>query len=1144
MAASAAVHPSDQTLQSYGLGKLNDLLAEAVGKHLGECDACRRRVAEVTSDSFVGRLQNAQARPETAPPVGSSLAGLSKLDGEARQPSPPPADTLPPGLAEHPDYQVLRELGRGGMGVVYLAENRMMGRKEVLKVVSSHLLNRKGVLERFLREIRSAAQLHHPNIVTAYSATRVGESIVFAMQYVEGYDLSKLVEKSGPLAVAHACNFVYQAALGLQHAHEHGMVHRDIKPSNLMLARDGNKPVVKVLDFGLAKVTSEGVVDVGLTQEGQMLGTPHYIAPEQTVSAQKADIRADIYSLGCTLYCLLTGHPPFDAPSLYELLQAHHSMDAKPLNFIRPEVPAELAAVLAKMLAKEPERRFQTPAEVALALAPFFKKGNVASTRSKPEFSQAGPPDAKQATAGAGSVPARPAAELQPAPAPSVGKPVETPRPEATWKSLVDFKETEPVKKAAPAAASNRRPPWLWPAVAVGVLLLGSVALWGVLIRIWTPEGFIVLKDLPDQAVVIIDDKKATVHWPDGGGPAEIAATPGDHMVQVKKDGFTMKGQTVTVKTGDKTTLTVQLEPLETPTLGKDGADKAEVKPSDSTLGAGPPIGAVVLFSGASLDGWVNRDSKPAEWPVTDGVLTVGRGDIMSVRRFGNFQLHLEFEVPYMPEARGQARGNSGVFLDGMHELQILDSYGLKPQDNECGAIYKRIAPSVNACKPPLQWQTYDVTFHKAKVDRAKVVEKARVTVVQNGLTIIDNVATTPTPGGIDLKPGEDGPILLQDHGNRVEYRNIWIKPLETSRPGKDEAQDSPRSEVNKQPIATSAERTGIEPDGVQASDLARSPNRKASILSGSWRVEENELVQNGGQGTILLGEMTLSSFDLKFQGKIVSGDEGFVALFHRTSGDNVRFFHVGELGGKRVDLGFLCEGKEGGQSKPIATAKGRWYNVLIKVRSAEFWCYLDGQELFHDVDKRFARGRIGLATWDANARYRDIVITTPEGKVLWEGLPDLPGQPGVKVDVPAGVVGRPDAIRRPTDTKVFNGKHYKVFPQQLTWHEAKVRCQELGGHLAIVTSEKENRFLTSLVKEQGLGGAWLGATDEEVEGRWIWVNNTPLRYSNWDIPQKQPNNKQGIEHYMVLLTRFNGTWCDQPNDGRQEHPGFVCQWD
>ena len=199
------------------------------------------------------------------------------------------------------------------------------------------------------------------------------------------------------------------------------MVHRDIKPSNLMLARDGNKPVVKVLDFGLAKVTSERAVDGGLTSEGQMLGTPHYVAPEQTVNAQKADIRADIYSLGCTLYCLLTGHPPFDAPSLYELLQAHHSMDAKPLNFIRPDVPVELAAVVAKMLAKEPERRFQTPAEVAKALTPFFKNGNVGWVCFKPDVSQVGESEASQSGARAVSTPTRPATEVAPVPAPTAG---------------------------------------------------------------------------------------------------------------------------------------------------------------------------------------------------------------------------------------------------------------------------------------------------------------------------------------------------------------------------------------------------------------------------------------------------------------------------------------------------------------------------------------------------------------------------------------------------------------------------------------------------------------------------------------------------------------------------------------------------
>ncbi|MGC8643272.1 MAG: protein kinase domain-containing protein, partial [Isosphaeraceae bacterium] len=378
MEAQPAAHPSERTLRSYGSGQLDRAEADAVRRHLSQCGSCQSKVAGMKAEQDVNGMTTTWVRTGSTSSTNSSLDDLEgRLAGGALF---APASSLPAGLADHRDYQVLRELGRGGMGVVYLAENKLMGRKEVLKVVSSQLLNRQEVLERFQREIRAAALLRHPNIVTAYSASWIGESLVLAMEYVEGTDLAKLVEKKGPLPVAHACNFAYQAALGLQHAQEQGMVHRDIKPSNLMLSREGKKPVIKILDFGLAKVSSETGVDAGLTHEGQMLGTPHYISPEQMVNAQKADIRADIYSLGCTLYCLLSGHPPFDAPSLYELLQAHHSMDATPLYQVRADVPAQLAALVAKMMAKNPQDRFQTPMQVAQALAPFTRKAGHATT--------------------------------------------------------------------------------------------------------------------------------------------------------------------------------------------------------------------------------------------------------------------------------------------------------------------------------------------------------------------------------------------------------------------------------------------------------------------------------------------------------------------------------------------------------------------------------------------------------------------------------------------------------------------------------------------------------------------------------------------------------------------------------------------
>ena len=171
-----------------------------MSKHLEDCDSCQRRVAELSSDEFLGRLQNAQVKPDKSAADWSPF-GVSSTEG-ARGPvvPPPPVDTLPPELVDHPDYEIVRELGRGGMGVVYLARNKLMGRLEVLKVVGGHLVERPGVRDRFLREVQSAAKLQHTNIVTAYSAMRLGESIVLAMEYVDGDDLAKMVKSTRPAA--------------------------------------------------------------------------------------------------------------------------------------------------------------------------------------------------------------------------------------------------------------------------------------------------------------------------------------------------------------------------------------------------------------------------------------------------------------------------------------------------------------------------------------------------------------------------------------------------------------------------------------------------------------------------------------------------------------------------------------------------------------------------------------------------------------------------------------------------------------------------------------------------------------------------------------------------------------------------------
>lgn len=197
-----------------------------------------------------------------------------------------------------------------------------------------------------------------------------------------------------------------------------------------------------------------------------------------------------------------------------------------------------------------------------------------------------------------------------------------------------------------------------------------------------------------------------------------------------------------------------------------------------------PPLNAVILFNGKDLNNWIKRgDSSPAEWTVDDGVMTVkpGTGDIMTTQKFTDFVLHVEFMTPLMPEARGQGRGNSGVYLQGRYEVQVLDSYGIDvPGHGDCGGVYGQFAPLVNACKPPQEWQTYDICFRAARVDESgNVLEHARLTALQNGQVIHNNVQLLGATGGaVDEDVSAPGPLLLQDHGNLMKFRNIWVVEL------------------------------------------------------------------------------------------------------------------------------------------------------------------------------------------------------------------------------------------------------------------------------------------------------------------------------------------------------------------------------
>jgi serine/threonine protein kinase len=279
-------------------------------------------------------------------------------------------------------YRLVDLLGTGGMGAVFKAVQTGIGRTVAIKVLSRKVLKKPTAVPRFLREIRSAAALDHPNIVTAYDADKMGETYYFVMEFVDGQDLRAWLKQWTRLPIDWACECIRQAALGLQCAHERGMVHRDIKPSNLLItqAEPGGPPLLKILDFGLARFASETEEAEALTRAGQVLGTPDYIAPEQVEDTRAADIRADIFSLGCTLFELLTGALPFGGVSVVEKLLARTQQDAQRAAALRPEIPEALDAIVARMLARDPAVRYQTPSQVAEALSPF------ALTTSRLEF--------------------------------------------------------------------------------------------------------------------------------------------------------------------------------------------------------------------------------------------------------------------------------------------------------------------------------------------------------------------------------------------------------------------------------------------------------------------------------------------------------------------------------------------------------------------------------------------------------------------------------------------------------------------------------------------------------------------------------------------------------------------------------------
>lgn len=297
-------------------------------------------------------------------------------------------------------YRVLGRIGSGGMSSVFLCEHKHMRRRAAVKVLPTSMAEDPAALERFYLEARAVAALDHPNIVRAYDVDQDDDLHYLVMEYVDGPSLHDVIKKSGPLAPSVAADYARQAATGLQHAHESaGLVHRDIKPGNLVIDRTG---IVKILDLGLAKFFHEEEGSITQKYDETVLGTADYLAPEQVIDSHTVDIRADIYSLGATLYFCLTGKAPFAEGTISQKLIWHQTRQPKSVRQLRKDVSVELEQVLRKMMAKDPNERYQTPGEAAEALTPLVVRALPVPAAEAATATQAAsvPAQARQAAGG------------------------------------------------------------------------------------------------------------------------------------------------------------------------------------------------------------------------------------------------------------------------------------------------------------------------------------------------------------------------------------------------------------------------------------------------------------------------------------------------------------------------------------------------------------------------------------------------------------------------------------------------------------------------------------------------------------------------------------------------------------------------
>ncbi len=553
--------PTNDDLLAYVTGRIEEPTLVALAEHIRDCETCQTRLSTIddSQDSLLASLrrtpevdayeqepqceQAAQLAAALMPVAAGHAVGAACLadsaGGDAECPptfltdeprSEPAAtaDTTAAFVRELGEYELLEKLGEGGMGAVYKARHRRLDKIVAVKVLPPDRMADPLALARFDREMRAVGRLTHPNIVQAFDAREIGGTHFLAMEYVAGMDLGDVVLNGGAMRIADACEVVRQMASGLVCAHENGLVHRDIKPSNAILTPGGQ---VKLLDLGLARL-SGGPTNVEasrgeMTTSGTAMGTADYMAPEQATDSHTADIRADLYSLGCTLYKLLSGKPPFSGPKYknnMEKIMGHLRDVPPPITLLRTDVTADLAAVIDRMMAKDREQRFATPQEVVDALQPFASGANLPRLYREADAMRRGEPLVEPSVMG--TEPGAPSAvsdTTRNLECGALSPLLSSPKQRQTAPGFSSPLSASPPLRVSPASHLRR------PAVLIALGFFGAAILAGVIIiRITQKSGKETIVEIPEGDLKSVTIEDGPSRGTPAGEPGRATAQSGD----------------------------------------------------------------------------------------------------------------------------------------------------------------------------------------------------------------------------------------------------------------------------------------------------------------------------------------------------------------------------------------------------------------------------------------------------------------------------------------------------------------------------------------------------------------------------------------------------------------------------------------